>query len=143
MTSSFIHASCVALDGKGVLVVGPSGSGKSDLAVRLIHEGGILVADDQVVLEARDGRVWAAPPEALAGLIELRHVGLLRLPFAPTVPVGLYVELAAPDEALARLPEPSFYSLLDCPVRRLKLPVRQAATPAKIALVLKGTLLDV
>lgn len=98
-----IHASCVALDGAGILIRGPSGAGKSTLALRLILDPpralpeAVLVADDRVRLCVRDGTLHAAPPTALAGLIEVRNLGIRRLNFQQDCPVRLVVDLAAPD----------------------------------------------
>jgi len=93
-----IYGTCVALSGLGVLLRGPSGSGKSDLALRLIDGGACLVADDQVEL-ALDaaGRVMAQAPRALAGLLEVRGIGILRMETARTAPVALVVDLEADD----------------------------------------------
>ncbi len=85
-----IHASCAARDGSGVLLTGPSGSGKSDLLLRLMDRGYSLVADDQV--EIVDG--LATPPSFLAGLLEVRGLGIFHLPFTAPVPIVLTVELA-------------------------------------------------
>ena len=98
------HASCVAFEGVGVLLCGPAGAGKSDLALRLIEAGATLVADDQVVLAARNGRLLARPPGALAGLLEVRGLGIILLPSDAETTIGLVVELA-PSDAIARLPE--------------------------------------
>ena len=92
-----IHASCAARDGSGVLLTGPSGSGKSDLLLRLIDRGYSLVADDQV--EIVDGH--AQPSPALAGLLEIWGLGLFHFPFVAPVPIVLTVELAP----AIRLPE--------------------------------------
>lgn len=73
-----LHASCVALDGRGLLILGPSGSGKSALALQLMAHGARLVADDRCLLHARDGRLVASCPPALNGLIEARGVGILK-----------------------------------------------------------------
>lgn len=75
MAGECVHASCVAIGGRGVLLVGPSGSGKSDLALRLIDGGAELVADDRVALRLADGRPVADAPPALAGLLEIREIG--------------------------------------------------------------------
>ncbi|MDO5641444.1 MAG: serine kinase [Paracoccus sp. (in: a-proteobacteria)] len=88
-----IHASAVQMAGRGVLILGPSGSGKSSLAMRLIALGGRLIADDRVILMRRDTRLWARPPARLAGLIEARGIGLMRVPHAPG-PIDLVVDLA-------------------------------------------------
>jgi RNase adaptor protein for sRNA GlmZ degradation len=99
-----IHATAVARGGRAVLLVGGSGSGKSDLALRLIDRGWRLIADDRVVLTARDGVLWADAPPGLAGLIEIRGVGIVAELAAPPAPVALAVDLAATPE---RLPDPT------------------------------------
>ena len=86
------QASCVALAGRGVLIEGPPGSGKSSLALGLIDRGAALVGDDGVLLEPRDGRLWALPPPNIAGLLEIRNVGLARLPAGPAA-VALVLRL--------------------------------------------------
>ena len=86
-----VHASCVAREGRALLLLGPSGAGKSDLALRLIDRGFVLVADDRV--DVRDNR--ATPPARLAGLLEVRGVGLLRFPHEADVPLALALDLAA------------------------------------------------
>jgi hypothetical protein len=91
------NVSCVAVGGRAVLIEGAPGSGKSSLALALIDRGATLVGDDGVVLEDRGGRLWAAPPPNIAGLIEVRNVGLVRLPTA-SAPLALVARLdpAAP-----------------------------------------------
>jgi len=108
-----IHATLVAIgreDGTelGALFLGPPGSGKSDLALRLIHDGALLVADDQVDVTFAHGGLWGAAPDTIAGLIEARGVGLLRLPFAPGVRIAAVFDLT-PGAAIERLPEKRWY----------------------------------
>lgn len=93
-----IHASCAARDGSGVLLTGPSGTGKSDLLLRLLDHGFSLVADDQV--DVADGQ--ASPPPALRGLLEVRGLGIFHFPFLPSVRLALAVSLGHGD----RLPVP-------------------------------------
>jgi serine kinase of HPr protein (carbohydrate metabolism regulator) len=97
-----IHASCVAIGGRGLLLMGASGSGKSDLALRLIDRGATLVSDDYTALSARNGRLYATPPTNIAGLIEVRHIGIVNLPYAIDVPIAL---AAALDEKPERMPD--------------------------------------
>lgn len=114
-----MHATCVAVDGRGILICGPSGSGKSDLALRLIDRGAMLVADDQTVVENRDGTLWASTPVELSGKLEVRGVGIMELPAGPAT-VSLVVELVPPD-AVERLPETESLEIegLDLPLLRL------------------------
>jgi serine kinase of HPr protein (carbohydrate metabolism regulator) len=127
-----LHATCVAINGRAVLITGDAGVGKSDLALRLMDAGAQLVADDQVELKSEQGRLMAAPPAPIAGLMEVRHVGLMRVPSVTNVAVSLYIELLASSERLERLPEVESILLLDHPVRRLSLPSFAASTPSKI-----------
>lgn len=138
-----VHATSVLVDGIGVLIRGPSGSGKSDLALRLIDDGALLVSDDQTALEARDGRLWASAPPSIAGKLEVRGLGIVTLPAAASAPLGLVVDLLPldrlPPDRLAtaridRLPEPSTASLLGVELPRLDLSPFEASAPAKLRL---------
>ncbi|MGH7154696.1 MAG: HPr kinase/phosphorylase, partial [Acetobacteraceae bacterium] len=106
-----LHATCVSRDGAGVLLVGAPGSGKSDLALRLLSRGFALVADDRVDVE--DGMAQA-PPE-LAGLLEVRGLGIVRLPYAAEARLALVAELEQP----ARLPQPARDADLGLPIIRV------------------------
>jgi serine kinase of HPr protein (carbohydrate metabolism regulator) len=106
-----IHASAVLVGARAVLIRGPSGSGKSQFALALLDAGASgrlpfarLVTDDRALLEAANGRLLVRPPAPLAGLVEVRGVGLRRLPYEPVAAVGWVVDLAAEDTA--RMPEP-------------------------------------
>jgi serine kinase of HPr protein (carbohydrate metabolism regulator) len=131
-----IHATCVALGDIGVLLRGPSGSGKSDLALRLIDGGARLVADDRVCLARRDGRIVARSPAALRGLIEVRGLGIVRLGadrIMDTVPVGLVCDLV-PGTEVERLPEPAQVEVLGLRLPRVALAPFETAAPAKLRL---------
>jgi serine kinase of HPr protein (carbohydrate metabolism regulator) len=97
VSTTLANVTCVAIGGRAVLIEGAPGSGKSSLALALIDRGAVLVGDDGVTLAERDARLWAAPPPNIAGLIEVRHVGLVPLPTA-SAPLALVVRLdgAAP-----------------------------------------------
>ena len=130
-----LHASCVALEGRGLLILGPSGSGKSSLALQMIGLGAALVADDQVdVTCAGDALVAAAPP-ALAGLIEARGVGLLRAGTVASVPLHLAVDLGQP--ASPRLPDQHGIVLLERRIALVKGPL-SAHLPVALLLYLRG-----
>lgn len=87
------RASCVAIGGRGVLIEGPPGSGKSSLALALIDRGAALVGDDGIMLRTQGARLHADPPPAILGLLEIRNVGLVRLDVARAVPVALAIRL--------------------------------------------------
>jgi HPr kinase/phosphorylase len=98
VTDSILHASCVAVDGRGLLILGPSGSGKSALVIRLIALGALLVSDDQTLV-AREGETLVAscPNPALRGLVEARGLGILRAPAVDSVPLMLVIDLGQPE----------------------------------------------
>lgn len=138
MTAIPHQASCVSIGGRGVLIEGPPGSGKSSLALALIDRGATLVGDDGVLLEVRGGRLWALPPPEIAGLIEIRNVGLATLPAEPA-PVALVLRL---DPAAERLPESAERLLLagiEVPLLRLWPDTSALALRAEWALTLHGT----
>lgn len=126
LDSATIHASCVALAGKGLLILGRSGSGKSSLALEMMGLGAELVADDRVELCMESDRVMAVAPKAISGLIEARGIGLLRARHAGPVPLGFVVDL---DETeTARLPEPRTIRVL-----RQSLPLLRAVNAPHFA----------
>ena len=147
MNRSQIHATCVALAGSAgpaaVLLRGPSGSGKSDLALRLIDQGATLVADDQCLLEAREAggrrRLFARAPETIAGAMEVRGLGIVSLPRTAEAPVALLVDMA-PPETVERLPEAAEEDLLGVAVPRIALDPFETSAPAKLRVALKTRL---
>ena len=98
------HATTVAINGKGVLILGPSGSGKSALALELMALGAVLVADDHSRVTARNGQLIAHAPPRMQGVIEARHVGLIRVHHVETVPLRLAVDMGQVEPE--RLPQP-------------------------------------
>ncbi len=138
---TLIHATCVAVSGSGVLLRGPAGSGKSDLALRLIDGGAVLVADDQVALTARDGRLFARPPETIAGNIEARGIGVMNLPHDAEAPVALVIDLVAPD-MVERMPEPAQCRYLGIELPLLNLAPFEASAPAKVRLAVSAARRD-
>lgn len=126
-----LHAACVAFGEIGVLLRGPSGAGKSDLAFRLIEAGAVLVADDRVRLRAREGRLIAAAPEELAGMLELRGIGLVELPSATDIAVELVADLVAP-EAVERLPAPDREQVHGIRIRKIAVAPFEQTAVAKI-----------
>jgi len=135
-----VHGTCVVLDGIGVLIRGPSGSGKSDLALRLIDGGARLVADDQTELCRRGATIVAAPPAgapaAALGRIEARGAGVLPVPSAAEATLGLVLDLVRPDQ-VERLPEPAAWTCLGVALPVLALDPFAASAAAKVRLVLR------
>ena len=135
-TSHLIHATCVSIDGIGVVIEGPSGSGKSDLALRLIAEGAHLVADDQTALSAEADRLIARPPPSIAGRMEVRGLGIVTIENLGSVPVGLLVELVGSD-AIERVPTRRRRVFLGIEVPAISLAALEASAPAKVRLAVR------
>lgn len=132
-----LHASCAALEGDGVLILGPPGAGKSDLVLRLIGRGWVLVADDQVEVEATGDGLLATPPEPLRGMLEVRGLGLFRdLPVTAPARLRLVVDLLAGDAAPPRLPDPRSFEALGRHLPRVALRGYEASAPDKVAFAL-------
>ena len=130
-----VHATSVAIGGHAVLLRGPSGSGKSDLALRLIDAGARLVADDQTRIW-RDGNVLLVrAPEPIAGLIEVRGLGIVRVQAVPAARLALIVDLVAVQH-LERLPEPSSETIFGLAIPRVALAPFEASAPVKLRLAL-------
>ena len=126
-----------------MLLAGPSGVGKSDLALRLILDcGAKLVSDDQTTISLEGDTLVASSPETIAGLIEVRHVGLLKQPYCTAAPIGLYVELVESDKELERIPTGAGHLLLGRSVRKFVFCGRHASTPSKIRMALLGSFQD-
>jgi serine kinase of HPr protein (carbohydrate metabolism regulator) len=133
-----VHATSIDIDGAGVLMRGPSASGKSDLALRLIDSGARLVADDRTDLAVRDGRVFVSAPAALAGRIEVRGIGILTIGAVQKSPLALVVDLVAPAD-VERLPEPAKADILGIDLPLLRLAPFEASAPAKVRAALQYT----
>jgi len=128
-----IHATTVAVDGHGVAIAGASGSGKSDLALRLIDGGARLVADDQTRIERQGDRLVAAAPAAIAGLLEVRGVGVVDLPHQEFVVLRLIVE-AVPSAEVERMPPPESREMLGLAVPLVRLDPFAVSACAKVRL---------
>lgn len=140
----YVHATCVALRvgtrWRGVLLRGPSGSGKSDLALRVIEAGGRLVADDQTHVAKAGRNLMATPPSSLAGMIEVRGLGIVTLQRRQRLvraAVALLIDLVPPDR-IERLPEPAREALQGIELPRLDLAAFEMSSVAKLRLALAG-----
>ena len=131
-----MHATCVEIGTHAVLLRGPSGCGKSDLALRMIDHNGRLVADDYVELSARNGRLYASPPAELAGRLEVRGVGVVRLSYVSRARVGLVVDLV--PQLAERLPVPRAIELEGVAVPHYELAAFEDSAPAKLRLLMRA-----
>ena len=108
--STILHATTISVAGRGVLITGPSGSGQSSLALDMLTRGATLVADDRTMVTRSADHLMADVPEPIAGMIEARGVGLIKVPASGPVPLALAVDMGR--EEVARLPEPHQFDLM-------------------------------
>ena len=114
-----IHANCISINNKGVLILGSSGSGKSDLSFRLItNKKAFLVSDDQTIIEKKDNHLFASPPKSIEGLLEIRGIGIKKFPFLKSQKIDLVVELCNNYE---RLPKDDFYEHDNIKIKKIRL----------------------
>lgn len=135
LSSETLHASCVAKEGRGILIYGRSGSGKSDLALRLIDRGATLVSDDYTIVRRVEGRLLARAPTNIEGKLEVRGLGILGFDHMADVPVSLYVDLNLDVERLPDAREPVWVAGLQLPV--IALNALEASAPVKVETALR------
>ena len=134
LSSENLHASCVASDGRAVLIAGPSGSGKSDLALRLLDRGFTLVSDDRTIVRKDGDRLIASAPATIKGKLEIRGIGIFDMESAGDMPVALVVELTAD---MQRLPDDSRERLiLGAGIPLVSVNAMTASAPSKVAIAL-------
>jgi serine kinase of HPr protein (carbohydrate metabolism regulator) len=134
ISAETLHASTVAVDGRAVLITGPSGSGKSDLALRLLDRGFTLVSDDQTTVKRDGDRLLAAAPGNIAGKLEIRGIGIVDVDHVTDVPVALVVALTSD---IQRLPDDSpDRTILGARVPVISIDAMTASAPSKVALAL-------
>jgi len=134
ISAETLHASTVALDGRAVLISGPSGSGKSDLALRLLDRGFTLVSDDQTIVKRDGDRLVATAPPTIAGKLEVRGIGIVEVETVSNMPIALVVELTSD---IQRLPDDSRERLiLGMKVPLISIDAMTASAPSKITLAL-------
>ena len=134
LSSESVHASTVAKDGRAVLISGPSGSGKSDLALRLLDRGFTLVSDDQTLVRREGDRLIASPPANIAGKLEIRGIGIVEMEHVVDVPIALLVELTSD---IQRLPDQDRERpLLGVSLPLVGIDAMAASAPSKVAVAL-------
>ena len=134
LSSENLHASCVATEGRAVLIAGPSGSGKSDLTLRLLDRGFTLVSDDRTIVRKEGNKLIATAPDTIKGKLEIRGVGIVDMDSLSDVPVALVVELTSdiqrlPDDSRARL-------VLGTSLPLISVDAMTASAASKVALAL-------
>lgn len=135
LSSETLHASCIAIEGRAVLIEGASGSGKSDLALRLIDRGAVLVSDDYTIVRRIADALIASAPTNIAGLIEVRGIGLVPMPLETDVPVALIVSIA---DAVDRMPDDDSSSVIaGIAIPRCQIAPFEASAAIKVELILK------
>jgi HPr kinase/phosphorylase len=137
-----VHGTGLSVGGIGVLLRGPPGTGKSDLALRLIDGGAKLVSDDQTILESEAGQLRMSSTAVLEGLLEVRGVGIFPVPCTRDVHLGLVVDLLGPRDRVERMPEKEYEEVLGVRVRRVRLHGFMASAPAKVRVLVKNLELD-
>lgn len=136
LSSELLHASSVSVGGRAVLIEGRSGSGKSDLALRLIDRGAVLISDDYTLVKREKTRLIATTAPNIGGKIEVRGVGLVEMPCESEIPVGLVVRLGHEAE---RLPEPGEKRrIAGVDVPAMALIAFEASAPIKVELALRN-----
>ncbi len=131
-----IHASCVTVKNKGILLLGDSGSGKSDLTLRLIEQcNAKLVADDRVDLSIKNNQIIASCPKNIHGLLEVRGIGIVKYPYIKEATIDLVVFLS--DEIPERLPDKGFYNIENIKIPLIRLNSGEISAPFKVMAALR------
>ena len=135
LSAETLHASTVAKEGRAVVISGPSGSGKSDLALRMLDRGFTLVSDDQTIVRKDGNRLLATAPPTITGKLEIRGIGIIDMECVTDVPVALIVELTSdfqrlPDENRER-------PILGIGVPLITIDAMSASAPSKVAIALE------
>lgn len=135
ISSETLHASCVAIDGRAVLIEGRSGEGKSDLALRLIDRGGMLVSDDYTICTRSNGTLLAGAPANIAGKIEVRGIGVIDMPRQDSAPIALLVTILDTPPRMPEGPKKRRIAGIDIP--EVALAALEPSAPIKVELALK------
>ena len=134
MKPKTIHATSVVIEDSGVLIVGNSGLGKSDLALRLIDSGATLISDDITICKKVDDSIFLFSPLQTRGLLEVREVGIMTVPYVDNIKLFLIVELV--DHEIERLPSKKMGKFMNLNISKIKIYGKNSSSVAKIKLKL-------
>lgn len=133
MTIENIHTTAVAINGSAILLLGAPGSGKSDLALRLImNKNAVLISDDRTDIELVNGVLKASCPQNIQGLLEVRGIGICKFPFLPSAEVRLAVRLVSSFDEIERLPQPETAEFCGVKIRLVRIYPFEASAADKI-----------
>jgi serine kinase of HPr protein (carbohydrate metabolism regulator) len=136
VSSETVHATCVAIQGRGILLHGASGAGKSDLALRLVDRGAAFVSDDYTLVRRDGARLIATAPQTIAGMMEVRGLGIVDLPSLASAPVALMIALDEPVERMPAETMPTVH-LAGVPIPVIALAALEPSAPIKVELALR------
>ncbi len=129
-----VHATSVAIGGRGILLCGASGAGKSDLALRLIDRGAMLISDDYTIVQRSGGQLIASPPATIAGKMEVRGLGVVDMPHVREARLALVIDLA---QHIDRMPDdPDEWLIAGARLPVIRLSPFEASAPIKVELAL-------
>ena len=134
MKPKTIHATSVVIEDSGVLIVGNSGLGKSDLALRLIDSGATLITDDITISKKVEDSIFLFSPLQTRGLLEVREVGIMTVPYVDNIKLFLIVELV--DHEIERLPSKKMGKFMNLNISKIKIYGKNSSSVAKIKLKL-------
>ncbi len=132
MKTKKVHSTSVVIEDAGVMITGKSGFGKSDLALRLIDSGATLISDDVTICEKIGDSIFLFPPNETKGLLEVREIGIMTVPYIENIKLSLFVELV--ETEIERLPQKSFKKLLNIKINKIKIQGKNSSSVAKIKL---------
>ncbi|MEL0106742.1 MAG: HPr kinase/phosphorylase [Rhodospirillales bacterium] len=132
-----IHGTCIAIDDAAIVLLGPPGCGKSDLALRLIDAGATLIADDRIDIKRAGNNLIVSPPVNIAGLIEVRGIGIVKTVHRESGVLTTAFELV-PPEHIERMPQPLHWSMLGLSIPKFKLDPFASSAGAKIRIVVRN-----
>lgn len=132
-----VHGSSVFYKNKGIMFIGPSGSGKSDICLRLImSKGAMLIADDRTDLYVKNNYIYASCPETIKGLLEIRGIGIKNFDYILDKKIDLVVELVKDIKEIERLPKPAFYEFEGIMIPKIKLYAFESSVLEKLDILL-------